>query len=251
MTEAEWLACDDPTAMLDFLGDAAGERKLRLFVCACCREVWDLLDDPRSRQAVQVGEEFADSRCGLSVLEAACREADVAARTFTEEGRPGDSEAAWRAAWTAEGAASSSSPFRLRAGEAARTAAHSRGWGNAAVLSGEPDPDDTSPLNWLPGSSVWRACKRQEARMAAILRDVFRHPSHVTAVGPDWLAWQGGVVPKVASGAYDSRDFASLPVLSDALEEAGCTDADLLAHLRSPGPHVRGCWALDLILGKS
>ena len=46
-------------------------------------------------------------------------------------------------------------------------------------------------------------------------------------------------------------DRARLAVLSDALEEVGCTDTALLSHLRSPGPHVRGCWALDLVLGKS
>jgi hypothetical protein len=72
------------------------------------------------------------------------------------------------------------------------------------------------------------------------------------------LAWQGGVVGEIAHTAYEERllpsgqlDPARLGVLADALEDAGCTDAELLGHLRGPGPHVLGCWALDLILGKS
>ena len=72
-------------------------------------------------------------------------------------------------------------------------------------------------------------------------------PSRVEA---GWLAWQGGLVVSMARQADESGDFGGLPVLADALEEAGCTDADLLGHLRGPGPHVRGCWAVDLLLGK-
>ena len=54
----------------------------------------------------------------------------------------------------------------------------------------------------------------------------------------------------LARRTYDEGDFAALPVLGDALEDAGCADPELLGHLRGPGPHVRGCWALDLLLGK-
>jgi hypothetical protein len=71
------------------------------------------------------------------------------------------------------------------------------------------------------------------------------------AVEPGCLACDGGVVPKLATAIYAGRTFDELPVLADALEDAGCTDAELLGHLRSPGPHVRGCWAVDLVLGKS
>jgi hypothetical protein len=58
-----------------------------------------------------------------------------------------------------------------------------------------------------------------------------------------WLAWDGGTVAKLAQGIYDGRAFDRLPIHADALEEAGCADADLLGHLRGPGPHVRGGWA--------
>jgi hypothetical protein len=66
-----------------------------------------------------------------------------------------------------------------------------------------------------------------------------------------WFTWNGGTMQRLAQGIYDLRVFDRLPLLADALEDAGCTDADLLGHLRGPGPHVRGCWALDLILAKS
>jgi hypothetical protein len=57
-------------------------------------------------------------------------------------------------------------------------------------------------------------------------------------------------VDRLASHIYDSRAFDRLPILADALEEAGCKDAEILAHCRGPGPHVRGCWVVDLVLGK-
>jgi hypothetical protein len=72
-----------------------------------------------------------------------------------------------------------------------------------------------------------------------------------------WLSWNGGTVRHLAQAAYEERslpsgelDTARLAVLADALEEAGCADAAILSHLRGPGPHVRGCWAVDLLLGK-
>ena len=70
------------------------------------------------------------------------------------------------------------------------------------------------------------------------------------AVAPSWPAWKDGTVSKLAQGIYEDRAFGHLPVLADALEDAGCADADILGHLRGAGPHVRGCWALDLALGK-
>jgi hypothetical protein len=75
---------------------------------------------------------------------------------------------------------------------------------------------------------------------------------------PAVLAWHDGVVVRLAQAAYEERhlpegtlDNTRLRILADALEEAGCTDADILGHLRGPGPHVRGCWPVDLCLGKS
>jgi hypothetical protein len=66
-----------------------------------------------------------------------------------------------------------------------------------------------------------------------------------------WLAWRDGTIPKLAQSIYDRRQFADLPILADALEDAGCDNADLLRHCREPGEHVRGCWVVDLLLGKT
>ena len=91
-----------------------------------------------------------------------------------------------------------------------------------------------------------------EERMAQsdLLRCIFGNPFHVIEISNDWLTWRDGTVPKVAQSIYDDRVFADLPILADALEEAGCDNADILAHCRSGGEHVRGCWVIDLILGK-
>jgi hypothetical protein len=67
-------------------------------------------------------------------------------------------------------------------------------------------------------------------------------------IAPEWLRWQNGTVLRIAKALYESRDYDELPVLADALEEAGCDDPRLLAHFRSGGNHVRGCWALDALL---
>jgi hypothetical protein len=64
------------------------------------------------------------------------------------------------------------------------------------------------------------------------------------------LAWQGGTVGSIAQSIYEERNHAHLPILADALEDAGCTDAALLAHCRQPGKHWRGCWAIDLLTGR-
>ncbi len=88
-----------------------------------------------------------------------------------------------------------------------------------------------------------------------LLRDLFGNPFRPATVSP---AWRTPQLVALAQAAYEQRempagtlDTARLAVLADALEEAGCTNADILHHLRGPGPHVRGCWAVDLILGKS
>jgi hypothetical protein len=65
------------------------------------------------------------------------------------------------------------------------------------------------------------------------------------------LTWNDGTVRRLAEAIYEERAFGRLPILADALLDAGCDNEELIAHCRSEGPHVRGCWAVDLILGKS
>jgi hypothetical protein len=82
---------------------------------------------------------------------------------------------------------------------------------------------------------------------AALVRDIFGNPFRPAAVSPRCLSEP---VISLARAIHTDRAFDRLPILADALEEAGCTDAEILNHCRGPGPHVRGCWVVDLVLGK-
>jgi hypothetical protein len=84
-----------------------------------------------------------------------------------------------------------------------------------------------------------------------VLRDVFGNPFRPVSLEPSWLSWHGGLPVSMARRLYDGRDLKDMPILADALEEAGCDWAEILGHLRGPGPHFRGCWAIDAVLGKS
>jgi len=97
--------------------------------------------------------------------------------------------------------------------------------------------------------SRWDEIVRGEsAAQASLLRDVFGNPFRPAVVDPAWLAWNDGTVVKMARVIYDEKQFDDVPLLADALEEAGCADDEILSHCH--GPHVRGCWVVDAILGK-
>jgi hypothetical protein len=91
----------------------------------------------------------------------------------------------------------------------------------------------------------------REQAQAVLLRDIFGNPFRIVTVAPAWLTWNDGTAPKLAQAIYDERAFDRMPVLADALEEAGCADADILDHCRQQEVHVRGCWVLDALLGKT
>ncbi len=88
--------------------------------------------------------------------------------------------------------------------------------------------------------------------MARLLRDLFGNPFRPPCpLGASVRRWNGGAAERLAGAIYEGGRFEDLPVLADLLEEAGCCDADLLGHLRGPGPHAKGCWAVDLILNRT
>jgi hypothetical protein len=98
----------------------------------------------------------------------------------------------------------------------------------------------------------------ERAAPCDLLRDLFGNPFGRPVILPRWLAWNDATVVRLARAAYAERhlpegtlDGGLLAVLADALEEGGCVDADVLGHCRSGGEHVRGCWVVDLVLGKS
>jgi hypothetical protein len=100
----------------------------------------------------------------------------------------------------------------------------------------------------LAGGSV----ELEKQQQCSILRDIIGNPFEACpALAPAWLEWNDRCVMKLAQTIYEERAFDRLPILADALEDAGCEDADILRHSREPGEHVRGCWVVDLLLGKS
>jgi hypothetical protein len=110
-------------------------------------------------------------------------------------------------------------------------------------------PDDN-------GVSAARVAAEQ-AIQCDLIRCIFSNPFRPVSLDPAWLSRNGRLVPRLAGAAYDDRilpagtlDVGRLAVLADALEDAGCNEAELLGHLREPGPHVRGCWAIDLLLDR-
>jgi len=241
LTEADWLSGPHPDAMLYHLGDRVSVRQLRLIGVACCRRLSRWVRAEASLPVLDVAERYAD---GLASEE----ERQTAHRAVREASWPNRAAGGdrWReqvgvfVRWVLLGVLESDRYVQINrvdhrnAARAAYAAGHrGRTAGkNAAALAGEA------------------AQVAEVAAQVQTIRDVVGNPFRSATIDPAWLAWSGGLVVKLALGAYEERDFACLPVLADALEDAGCIDEVILSHLRSPGPHVRGCWAVDLILGK-
>jgi hypothetical protein len=91
----------------------------------------------------------------------------------------------------------------------------------------------------------------RDGEAIALIYCIFGNPFRPVAIDPMWLRWHGSIIQQLAQTIYDERCFADLPILADALEDAGCDHSEILSHCRSPGPHVRGCWVVDLLLGKT
>lgn len=232
MTEAEWLnetGCSQ--WMMDTLQERklprtkAGRRKLRLFACGCCRTAWNLLPDARLRDTVETAERFADGLASKGELDTA--RAAVA--------------------WMREDSATP-----------ARTPLHARVAIDMAVATTEPQA--YSAAFYMTATSLPLAgCRGEEAALCHLIRCVFGNPFRPPpSLTPSLLTWNDGMVRKMAQAIYDERilperllDPSRLAILADALEEAGCREEGVLSHLRSDGPHVRDCWVVDLVLGKS
>ena len=225
MTEAQWLACTDPGPMLEFLGGKASDRKLRLFAAACCRRVEFLLRDWGAREALAVVERLAD---GLATDEERSDARGAAQQATQSQAHPMALRAASAVYWAAARSAM----------EAARNA-RQQAIDSVYWLEGDSAGSDYTSVRW-----------RVEAGQVELLRDIIGNPFRPIASPAPWLSWNDGTIAALAQAIYDERAFDRLPILADALEDAGCDNADLLAHCREPGEHVRGCWVIDLLLGK-
>jgi hypothetical protein len=207
-----WETCTDPDTMLDDC--RASPRTLRLFAVACCRRVAHLLPDKRFRQAVEVVERYAEGQASDKQRQAA-KEACKKAR-----GTPVYTPAA----------AAATEAVDSSADQAAASAARSAACAEAGNVTEGP---------------AWEAAR---ASQVALLREIFNNPFRTIPVDRAWLDHNGGAVRSLARAIHQERRFEEMPVLADALQEAGCSDEEILEHCRGPNAHVRGCWVLDLIL---
>lgn len=98
-----------------------------------------------------------------------------------------------------------------------------------------------------PGRHFSEPLAAESAVQVRLLRDIFGDPFRPVAVDPSWLT---STVVALAGCVYHEEAFDRLPILADALQDAGCDSDDVLDHCRGCGPHVRGCWVVDLLLGK-
>ena len=232
MTEAEWLASSDPKQMLRPLYGNASGRKLRLFAVACCRRLPSSVIRPENGGLVDLAERHADGLLPLSALVAAS--GGVAGMSTDTWPIPEGDHLAYARTDAAEaiGACLGANPFR-----AAENAATSVSYAVADLCFSDMDGQE------------WSDAERKEAAaQAGLLRDLFYDLHRPPPFHRVWLSHD---VMSLARVIYDEQNFERLPALADALEKTGCKAPALLDHCRRPGPHIRGCWVVDLILGKN
>jgi hypothetical protein len=245
MTEAEWLTCTDPYLMLESLDlVAAGDRKLQLFAAACCRRIWPLLPDELCRQGIDVAEGYADGRLDRREVQRMREAVDSAWQVDADRRRkrPGRSRAVPSRSGNAYEAASCLLFWDFTH---TKIASHLVG-----LLVGA-----SAAAAWSDGIGVnEEGAATERAAQADLWREILGNPLRGVSLDP---AWRTPLALSIALGAYEERILPEgnltsdrLAVLADALEDAGCADEAILTHLRSAGPHVRGCWVIDLILGK-
>ncbi len=219
ISEGQWLAAESWFPVCEAVQRRENARKMRLFGCACCRRLGGLLADARSLAAVEVAERFADGAVTRAALDAARAAARAA---VSDLGQP-------EYRWEPDGWAAN----------AAEMVVHGTGkiyFQLAATRAAE-----------AIGQSGVRTNAAERALQLALLRDIFGKPFRPVTFAPDWRT---DTAVSLARGMYDSRDFSAMPILADALQDAGCDSAGVLNHCRVPGEHVRGCWVVDLVLGK-
>jgi hypothetical protein len=245
MTPEEWERCTDPQELLRFLRAKASERKLRLFAVACCRRLWPWIGDgSRARAAVETAERFADGACSAEELRAA--EAGVSREVIEWENWV-PYESADKGSLEATHAALAATDVGWHAAGTAAMRAQQATWEGGAVFETDKKDRRVYPLSY---GDTARASER--VAQASPLRFLFGNPFRPPpAIVPAVLAYNGGAARRLAEAIYEGRRFGDLPILADLLEVAGLTDAALLGHLRGLGPHVLGCFALDLLLGRS
>jgi len=259
MTEQEWRESSNPQEMLTVLQRRkVSNRKFRLFAVACCRHVSHLFPDDPSKKAVELAEKYADGKGSMYKLGAARKRAGTSLPAL--EGQTAAYNAALETVWGIEAAAWDDTVAwpTARSGaigglDAATKAARCIARATAFAA------DET----WYdpPFSPAMKDAKSAtEEYLAKLLRCVLGNPFRPVPPRTGakrwneelrrWLTWNNSTVTALAQAIYDERAFDRMPILADALEDAGCANQELLGYCRGEGTHFRGCWALDLVLGK-
>ena len=246
MTETEWLTCTNPEPMLLFLRRKASDRKVRLFAVACCWRVWSSLEHEEFQDAVLKAESFADGFVDRDELGQAYKKAHTIFVTLDgKDNGPG-------AALTASGFPSPRKSIFERIADALDDP-----WWEDEFDKGDPlapalvtarhAARAAADLKGEKGTLYSAVTIAEEREQTALVHCLFGNPFRPR---PDCAAWLTGEVRTLADGIYTERAFDRMPFLADALLASGCTNADLIEHCRLGGAHARGCWVLDLLLGR-
>jgi hypothetical protein len=244
MTEQKWESTVSPWPLRNHVADLGllTLRKKALFAVACCRRIIHLIRDERSICAIEVCEAHADGEADFDTFCEVSAKAFAAARDVERNGNPGEEQLAAHAAkWL--------SPDDTKLGRAAEFAGEAIGF--QALSRADLIPADT-PLNealaYWDHPTFMSAMAAEERVQADLIRDLFGNPFRPFDFRDDWRT---STVLALTCRILQEQDYSLFLILADALEDAGCEDADILNHCRGTGPHVRGCWVVDLVLGKS
>jgi hypothetical protein len=219
MTEAEWLTGTVPYELLKHRM-TLDERKRRLLDCACVRRVLHLLVDTQYLDAVSAAEDFADGKLIWNEMKGtARRKANASLRELRPRLRTHYSR------YAAEAAVATTN-----------RQAKNEGMLLAASAMGYATNDYKTNL------------EREMAEQVKLVHDIFGNPFRPTTIDPSWLT---STVLALATGIYEDKAFDRMPILADALQDAGCDNDEILNHCRQPGEHCRGCWCVDLVLGRT
>jgi hypothetical protein len=236
MTELEWLTGTgtDLGRRVNFMGKRVSDRKLLLLASACCRRIWPLLEDQRSRAAVAAAERYADGKLSRPALQ---KSAEEARRALSEMQRRLPAPQRWEE--------------RKKLDALVQAAAAASGMGSSAtsavLLAAHDSAHAVKFRSRSQGMSGRPPAKRERVAQLLLLHDIVGNPFRPVTLDP---AWRTATVTAVAQIIYDQGRFADLPILADALEDAGCCNTDILSHCRSEAPHIRGCWVVDGLLDR-
>jgi hypothetical protein len=247
MQEYGWFHWNDLPDMMQVVEenvrDSSSGRKLRLAACAFARRIQSALAVPLVRSAIELAEDFADFRASreqLKVVRRAIAESVDDARQvlirdkqFITDWIDHPENAEWRLSVAID---------QLPVSNRARLV-------EPLLQLRDFDIDLLSEVSGIAGRLLdpyrWRA---DELSQCLILRDVLGNPFCPVAFDPEWRTTTAVLLAKQMN---ESRDFSAMPILADALQDAGCENEDILNHCRDAnGVHVRGCWVVDLVLGK-